>query len=80
MSKILLTGCAGFIGSHTLDRLLADGHDVIGIDNFDPFYARSLKDANIVAHLSDQSESTVRVESFEKKRATRTPHQRAPSN
>jgi nucleoside-diphosphate-sugar epimerase len=48
--KILLTGCAGFIGSHTLDRLLADGHHVIGVDNFDPFYDRSLKAANIQAH------------------------------
>ena len=52
--KILLTGCAGFIGSHTLDRLLADGHQVIGIDNFDPFYDRSLKAANIAPH-SDYS-------------------------
>ena len=31
--KILLTGCAGFLGSHILDRLLADGHEVVGIDN-----------------------------------------------
>ena len=51
--KILLTGCAGFIGSHTLDRLLADGHHVIGVDNFDPFYERSLKTANIQAHADD---------------------------
>ena len=51
MSKILLTGCAGFIGSHTLDRLLADGHHVIGVDNFDPFYDRSLKTTNIAAHM-----------------------------
>jgi len=78
--KILLTGCAGFIGSHVLDRLLADGHDVIGVDNFDPFYARSLKDANIAAHLSDQLESTVRVESSEKKLATRTPAEQVNSN
>ena len=48
--KILLTGCAGFIGSHTLDRLLADGHRIIGVDNFDSFYDRSLKTANIQAH------------------------------
>jgi dTDP-glucose 4,6-dehydratase len=32
--RILLTGAAGFIGSHLCDRLLADGHDVIGLDNF----------------------------------------------
>ena len=49
--KILLTGCAGFIGSHTLDRLLADGHHVIGVDNFDPFYDRALKTANIASHM-----------------------------
>lgn len=32
--RILLTGAAGFIGSHLSDRLLAEGHDVIGMDNF----------------------------------------------
>jgi nucleoside-diphosphate-sugar epimerase len=48
--RVLLTGCAGFIGSHTLDRLLAEGHQVVGVDNFDPFYDRSLKNANIAAH------------------------------
>jgi nucleoside-diphosphate-sugar epimerase len=48
--KVLLTGCAGFIGSHTIDRLLADGHHVIGLDNFDLFYDRALKAAKIAAH------------------------------
>lgn len=52
--RILLTGCAGFIGSHTLDRLLADGHHVIGVDNFDPFYPQALKRANIQAHLDNE--------------------------
>ena len=52
--KILLTGCAGFIGSHTLERLVADGHHVIGVDNFDPFYARALKQTN-VAGVSEAS-------------------------
>jgi len=32
--KVIVTGCAGFIGSNLVDRLLADGHKVIGIDNF----------------------------------------------
>lgn len=45
--NILLTGCAGFIGSHTLSRLLDDGHYVVGVDNFDPFYPRSIKNKNI---------------------------------
>ncbi|ADE55015.1 GDP-mannose 4,6-dehydratase [Coraliomargarita akajimensis] len=59
--NILLTGCAGFIGSHTLDRLLAGGHNVIGIDNFDPFYDRSLKTANIATHFesADGGEKSV---------------------
>jgi len=34
MAKILVTGAAGFIGSHTTDRLLAGGHEVVGLDNF----------------------------------------------
>ncbi|ERG95718.1 NAD-dependent epimerase/dehydratase family protein, partial [Haloquadratum walsbyi] len=33
MSRILVTGAAGFLGSHLCDRLLADGHTVIGMDN-----------------------------------------------
>jgi UDP-glucuronate 4-epimerase len=52
--KILITGCAGFIGSHTLDRLLAEGHSVVGVDNFDPLYNRALKNTNIEAHLANE--------------------------
>jgi len=53
MPSVLVTGCAGFIGSHLCERLLADGYRVVGLDNFDPFYNRSLKQANLttlVAH------------------------------
>lgn len=50
--KILLTGCAGFIGSHTLKHLLLAGHEVIGVDNFDQFYSKSLKIANIARYLN----------------------------
>jgi len=45
--KALVTGCAGFIGSHLTDRLLADGYEVTGIDCFTDYYARSLKESNI---------------------------------
>lgn len=47
MYHVLLTGCAGFIGSHLTERLLAQGHTVTGIDNFDPFYPRAAKEANL---------------------------------
>lgn len=47
----LITGAAGFIGSHLCERLLADGHRVIALDNFDPFYAESAKRANLAFSL-----------------------------
>ncbi|ALW86484.1 epimerase [Hymenobacter sedentarius] len=47
MSTILVTGCAGFIGSHLSERLLADGYRVVGLDNFDPFYDRHTKVENL---------------------------------
>ena len=44
-----MTGAAGFIGSHLVEQLLADGAHVVGIDCFTDFYARALKDANLAA-------------------------------
>ncbi len=44
--KILVTGAAGFIGSHTSERLAGMGYEVIGIDNFSDYYDVSLKKLN----------------------------------
>jgi UDP-glucose 4-epimerase len=51
--KALVTGCAGFIGSHLTERLLGDGFDVIGIDCFTDYYPREYKDKNIKNVLED---------------------------
>lgn len=45
MGKILVTGAAGFIGSHTTDRLLAEGHKVLGVDSFRTGHRKNLEAA-----------------------------------
>jgi nucleoside-diphosphate-sugar epimerase len=45
--KCLVTGAAGFIGSHLCERLLDDGHAVVGLDAFIPYYPRAAKEANL---------------------------------
>jgi UDP-glucuronate 4-epimerase len=52
--RIAVTGAAGFIGSHLCERLLDDGHDVVGIDCFTDYYARSHKEANLTAARSHE--------------------------
>ncbi|RLT11991.1 MAG: NAD-dependent epimerase/dehydratase family protein [Planctomycetota bacterium] len=51
--KVIVTGAAGFIGSHVVDRLLKDGHDVAGLDNFDPFYDPIQKRDNLTQALGN---------------------------
>jgi len=45
--KVLVTGAAGFIGFHLAKRLLSDGHSVVGVDNMNPYYDVSLKEARL---------------------------------
>jgi UDP-glucuronate 4-epimerase len=46
---VFVTGAAGFIGSHVCEALLSRGDRVLGLDNFDPFYDRKIKERNLVA-------------------------------
>jgi len=45
--KALVTGCAGFIGSHLTERLFREGYEGIGIDCFRDYYSQEIKEANI---------------------------------
>jgi len=45
--KILVTGAAGFIGSHMAELLVSMGHEVVGIDSFNEYYSRALKELNV---------------------------------
>lgn len=47
--KIVVTGAAGFIGSHLSEALVGRGHDVVGLDCFTDYYARADKESNLVA-------------------------------
>ena len=51
MTRVLVTGAAGFIGSHLAEALVARGDQVVGVDNFDPFYARADKERNLTGLL-----------------------------
>jgi UDP-glucuronate 4-epimerase len=54
---VVVTGVAGFIGSHVAEALLSRGTSVVGVDNFDPFYARGVKEQN----LAEVSATAARV-------------------
>jgi UDP-glucuronate 4-epimerase len=62
MKRALITGGAGFIGSHVVDLLLGEGWEVTVVDNFDPFYDPQIKRQNIAPHLSYPNYRLVEVD------------------
>jgi len=48
-TRVVVTGAAGFVGSHLCERLLADGHQVVGIDSFSDYYERERKEQDLSA-------------------------------
>ncbi|MEF8783169.1 MAG: GDP-mannose 4,6-dehydratase [Haloarculaceae archaeon] len=61
--KILVTGGAGFIGGHLAEQFVADGHDVVVLDNFDPFYDVRIKDhtVEVCRERADSGEGSYRL-------------------
>ena len=53
--KVLLTGSAGFIGMHSIERLLARGDTVVGVDNLNDYYEVSLKEARLARIASHEN-------------------------
>jgi len=61
--RILVTGGAGFIGGHLAERFVADGHDVVVLDNFDPFYDIRIKNhtVEVCRERADEGDGTYRL-------------------
>jgi len=62
MNRCLVSGGAGFIGSHLVDRLMLDGWSTTVVDNFDPFYSPEFKWKNISSHIGKKNFSLIKAD------------------
>jgi UDP-glucuronate 4-epimerase len=62
LSRYLVTGCAGFVGSHVVETLLRRGHQVLGVDAFTDYYKREVKESNIESAQTDAAFSIVEAD------------------
>ena len=74
MTRVLVTGCAGFIGSHLVDRLLQRDNDVIGIDCFTDYYPEEQKLANLSRALNNERFTLIRQDILGMRRFPRVDH------
>jgi UDP-glucose 4-epimerase len=74
MTRVLVTGCAGFIGSHLVERLLQADNDVIGIDCFTDYYPQEQKLANLSRALKNNRFTFLRQDILEVDRFPRVDH------
>jgi len=72
MKKILVTGGAGFIGSHLCEDLVKKGHSVVAIDNFDPMYPRAQKEHNLIWLKEQKNFTLVEADVRDKKKMEKT--------
>ena len=74
MSKIVVTGGAGFIGSHLCEALLGAGHTVVALDNFDDFYDPAVKRRNIEIALASELYTLVEGDIRDERAVAQTVH------
>ncbi|WP_366924310.1 GDP-mannose 4,6-dehydratase [Metallumcola ferriviriculae] len=68
--KVLVTGGAGFIGSHLIDNLIEEGHIVISVDDFNEYYDPDIKWRNISAHCGNPKFNLIRCDICDRSRIT----------